>query len=104
MFPSLLVFSSLHFSAFSCLHPEILNTLKMYLFNKHLMCFINKTVDKICVCDICKLLHYIFIYILQRTATVLEFRLEVWRTEYAKTRNLQIHSIIQLFIYVHGFV
>lgn len=103
MFLSLLVFSSLNFSAFSCHPPEIVNTLKIYHFNKHLICFINGNVEKICVYDICKILHHIFIYILRRTATVLEFRLEVWRTEYPKTRNLQIHSIIQLFIYMRGW-
>lgn len=80
MFLSLLVFTSLHFSAFSCHPPEIVNTLKIYHFSKHLICFIcfiNGTVEKKSVYDICKILHYIFIYILQRTTTVLEFRLEI---------------------------
>lgn len=49
MFLILLVFTSLHFSAFSCHPPEIVNTLKIYHFSKHLICFIcfiNGTVEK----------------------------------------------------------
>lgn len=44
MFLSLLVFTSLHFPAFH--PPEIVNTLKIYHFSKHLICFINGTVEK----------------------------------------------------------
>lgn len=101
MFLSLLVFTSLHFPAFH--PPEIVNTLKIYHFSKHLICFINGTVKKICVYDICKILHYIFIYSLQRTTTVLEFRLEG-----LNMTKLEIYKFILLFNYLFtcmvGFV
>lgn len=98
MFLSLLVFTSLHFPAFH--PPEIVNTLKIYHFSKHLICFINGTVENMCLWHLQNITLHLY---LQFTKDYNSFGIQAWRTEYDKTRNLQIHSIIQLFIYVHGW-
>lgn len=108
MFLSLLVFTSLHFSAFSCHPPEIVNTLKIYHFSKHLICFIcfiNGTVEKKCVYDICKILHYILF-------TFYKGLQQFWNSglkyEVLNMTKLEIYKFILLFNYLFtcmvGFV
>lgn len=108
MFLSLLVFTSLHFSAFSCHPPEIVNTLKIYHFSKHLICFIcfiNGTVEKNVFMTFAK---YYITFLFTFYKGLQQFWNSGLKYEVLNMTKLEIYKFILLFNYLFtcmvGFV